>query len=70
MNRNIYYTRLYEPEIQKFIDEFHAFHAEPTEEEYVQARQRLWSYHLDRFIDTLKGYHEVVTESHFPLNMH
>ena len=51
--------RLYESQIQQYIDDFHGYHADPTPEEYARAKHRLWTYHQDRFINTLKGYHEV-----------
>lgn len=52
--------RLYESKIQESVDEFHGLYADPTPEEYEQAKHMLWSLHQDRFFDTLKGYHKVV----------
>ncbi|KZV71010.1 hypothetical protein PENSPDRAFT_664693 [Peniophora sp. CONT] len=41
-----------------YVTSFRGLHPDPTPEEYDQAKNMLWSYHEDRFLDTLKGYHE------------
>ncbi|KZV71009.1 hypothetical protein PENSPDRAFT_651037 [Peniophora sp. CONT] len=62
MGRETRRMRLYEYEIQEYVDEFHGLHPEPTPEQYQQAQRMLRSYHQDRFLDTLKGYHEGVCD--------
>ena len=61
MGRGADRMRLYDDAIQGYVDRFHGLYAHPTPEQYERAKHMLWSYHEDRFLDTLKGYHEVTT---------